>query len=46
MFMIERKGFRILTDPYSAEIGYPFPNVAVSAVSVSHDHYDHNNIED
>lgn len=46
MFMIEQKTFRIVTDPYSPEIGYPFPDVTASLVSVSHEHYDHNNVED
>jgi len=37
-------GTRILTDPYSEEIGYPMPNISADAVCVSHDHYDHCNV--
>lgn len=44
MFLVERKGLKIITDPYSTEIGYSFPDLKASVVTVSHDHFDHNNI--
>ncbi len=43
MFLIERPGLKILTDPFSPEIGYSFPDVEASVITVSHDHFDHNN---
>ena len=36
-------GTRVVTDPYSGEIGFDFPAVSADVVTVSHDHYDHNN---
>jgi len=41
--LTESTGTSILTDPYG-EIGYELPNVQADAVTVSHGHYDHNNI--
>jgi L-ascorbate metabolism protein UlaG (beta-lactamase superfamily) len=40
-FLIETSGVRIVTDPYS-EIGLKFPKVEADIVTVSHDHFDHN----
>lgn len=41
-FLLETQtGFRILTDPYDAHVGYPMYQVACDAVTVSHDHGDH-----
>lgn len=41
-FLIETEsGFRILTDPYDAHVGYPMKNVPCDAVTVSHGHGDH-----
>lgn len=41
-FFCEGSGVRLLTDPFSEEIGYSFPQEKVDLVTVSHDHYDHN----
>lgn len=35
----------IVTDPFSAEVGLRVPSVQANILLVSHDHYDHNNIE-
>ncbi len=41
-FLIETEGgFRILTDPYDAHVGYPMKEVPCDAVTVSHGHGDH-----
>jgi len=37
-------GFKVLTDPYGAGLGYRLPNKSADVVLVSHDHHDHNNI--
>ncbi len=36
-------GTRIVTDPFG-DVGIPMPHVAADAVTVSHAHYDHNNV--
>lgn len=36
------QGFRILTDPFDAHVGYPMREVDCDAVTVSHAHGDHN----
>lgn len=41
--LTESTGTTIVTDPYGA-IGYKMPPVKADAVSVSHGHYDHNNV--
>jgi len=38
-------GVTIITDPYDAKIGLKAPNVEADIVTVSHDHYDHNNVK-
>ncbi len=43
-FLCEGGGVRLVTDPFSREVGYPLPEVAADVVTVSHDHYDHNNV--
>ena len=44
MFSIEKNGLVIVTDPYAADMGYSFPEgLKASVVTVSHDHFDHNN---
>ncbi len=43
MFSIESYGLVIVTDPYSTDIGYSFPEgLKASVVTISHEHYDHN----
>lgn len=37
-------GVRIVTDPYNAGIGYKMPKLPADIVTVSHDHFDHNNL--
>lgn len=38
-------GTRILTDPYNAEVGYRVPLMEADFVTVSHDHFDHNSVQ-
>ncbi len=38
-------GVRILTDPYNAEVGYRVPLLEADYVTISHDHFDHNSVE-
>ena len=45
-FRIEAKEGSILTDPFSKEIGLKPPRIKDDVVTVSHQHYDHNNIAD
>jgi L-ascorbate metabolism protein UlaG (beta-lactamase superfamily) len=42
--LTESTGTSIVTDPYNS-IGYPLPAVSAKAVTVSHQHYDHNNAQ-
>lgn len=43
-FILETEnGTRFLTDPYSEKEGYPMHVLDVDAVTISHDHHDHNN---
>ncbi len=42
--MISENGKVIVTDPYDESIGYPVPEVTADVVTVSHEHYDHNNV--
>ncbi|MBE0446949.1 MAG: MBL fold metallo-hydrolase [Actinobacteria bacterium] len=45
MFLIEGSdGIKILTDPYSEKTGYSIPEVNADIVTVSHHHYDHDNV--
>ncbi len=44
-FVLEADGTSILIDPFNAEVGYPLPTVAPTAVIVSHEHQDHNNVQ-
>lgn len=47
-FKIEEKindqNISIITDPFTKEIGLKVPNVEADIVSISHDHFDHNNV--
>lgn len=38
-------GTAIVTDPYDSSIGYSMPKVEADAVTVSHHHYDHDNVK-
>ena len=41
----ESTGTTVITDPYSSDIGITMPNVSADVVTVSHAHYDHNNVK-
>ena len=44
--LTESTGTTVITDPYSAEIGIKLPKgLKEDAVTISHDHYDHNNLK-
>ena len=43
--LTDENGVSILTDPCSPETGYEVKNVYCDAVTVSHDHFDHNYIK-
>jgi L-ascorbate metabolism protein UlaG (beta-lactamase superfamily) len=38
-------GITLVTDPYSSDIGLKMPSFEADIVTVSHDHYDHNNVK-
>lgn len=45
-FKIEDDSGRVVvTDPFAESVGYPAPKVRADAVTVSHEHYDHNNVK-
>lgn len=45
MFLIEdKKGIRVVTDPYSERTGYNPPRLVADVVTISHHHYDHDNV--
>jgi len=44
-FLLESDGTSILIDPFNEQVGYPFPDVRPAAVVVSHEHFDHNNVQ-
>ena len=41
----ESTGTAIVTDPYHPYVGFEMPRVAADAVTISHNHRDHNYIE-
>lgn len=43
--LTESTGTSIVCDPYDSSVGYDFPEVQAEAVTVSHGHYDHNNVK-
>ena len=38
-------GFRIVTDPFDASVGYPIPSLEADGVLVSHHHHDHDAVD-
>lgn len=44
-FRLESKGTSVLIDPFSKEIGLRAPRLNDNIILVTHEHYDHNNIE-
>ncbi|MFH0814494.1 MAG: MBL fold metallo-hydrolase [Candidatus Falkowbacteria bacterium] len=36
----------VVTDPYSNDIGFRFPKTSADIVTISHDHFDHNNYQE
>ena len=45
-FLLEEStGTTVITDPYSSDIGITLPPVTADVVTVSHAHYDHNNVK-
>ncbi len=42
----DSEGMKIVTDPYDPMLGYNFPKVSTKILTVSHDHFDHNNISE
>lgn len=43
-FLLESDGTSILIDPFDDKPGYPQPDVSPTAVTVSHEHFDHNHV--
>ena len=41
----DSKGMQIVTDPYGEGLGYTFPKVSTNILTVSHQHFDHNNVK-
>jgi L-ascorbate metabolism protein UlaG (beta-lactamase superfamily) len=44
-FRLESKGVSVLIDPFSKDIGLRVPRLNDNVFLVSHEHYDHNNVE-
>ncbi|MBU0598159.1 MBL fold metallo-hydrolase [Patescibacteria group bacterium] len=44
-FKIQGKEATIITDPFEPKIGLNMPHLKADVVTVSHDHYDHNNVK-
>lgn len=45
MFLLEADGTSILIDPFDEQCGYALPQVTPGVVVVSHEHFDHNNVQ-
>lgn len=43
-FRLRGKNVTIITDPYEDRVGYKLGRVTADIVTISHDHYDHNNL--
>lgn len=41
--LVMEGGCRVVMDPFSEKVGYALPEVAADVVTVSHEHFDHNN---
>lgn len=44
-FLLEKDGYRIVTDPYTGVEGYPELRVSAHRVFCSHQHFDHNAVD-
>lgn len=44
-FVLEADRTSILIDPFNEQVGYTFPDVAPTAVTVSHEHFDHHHVQ-
>lgn len=44
-FRIKGKKIIVVTDPYSKEVGFEMPRVSADIVTVSHEHFDHNAVD-
>ncbi|MFZ5364402.1 MAG: MBL fold metallo-hydrolase [Patescibacteria group bacterium] len=44
-FKIQIGDVTLVTDPYNSEVGFKLPRLTADIVTVSHDHFDHNNTE-
>ncbi len=42
-FRLQGKDIAIVTDPFGDEVGFPMPKVSCNILTVSHNHFDHNN---
>ena len=43
--LTESTGTSVVCDPYDPSVGYDMPEVSADAVTVSHHHYDHDNVK-
>ncbi len=43
--LTESTGTTIVCDPYSSEVGFSMPEVRADAVTISHHHFDHDNLK-
>ncbi|MBN1323950.1 MAG: MBL fold metallo-hydrolase [Methanotrichaceae archaeon] len=43
--IVDSKGLSIVTDPFDESIGYRMPKLRADVALISHEHYDHNNVE-
>ncbi|WP_324716971.1 MBL fold metallo-hydrolase [Carboxydochorda subterranea] len=44
-FLIKRGPLRLVTDPFADNMGYPPIRAEADVVTVSHEHFDHNNVQ-
>jgi L-ascorbate metabolism protein UlaG (beta-lactamase superfamily) len=45
-FKLKGKNGSVVTDPFDSSVGFSMPSLSADVVTVSHDHYDHNNSKD